>query len=83
MLVIVSGVYLSLNIALIGAAGAGVLATSPAPIAAAIGMFMGSSWVVAVIGILAMLSAQNAYLVGTTRVLQGIAQEYHAPFPPT
>lgn len=80
VLLIVSGVYLSLNVALIGAAGAGILAASPAPIAAAVGTFVGSSWIVAAIGILAMLSAQNAYLVGTTRVLQNISQEYRIPF---
>ncbi len=80
VLLIVSGVYLSLNVALIGAAGVGVLAASPAPIAAAVGIFIGSNWIVAAIGILAMLSAQNAYLVGTTRVLQNISQEYRIPF---
>lgn len=74
VMLIVSGIYLLLNIALIGSVGSEVLAASPAPIAAAAGfVFSRSGSIVAVIGIIAMLSALNAYLVGGSRVLHSTA----------
>lgn len=78
VMLIVSGIYLLLNIALIGSVGSTVLAASPAPIATAVGfVFSRSGSIVAVIGIIAMLSALNAYLVGGSRVLHGTAVTRH------
>ncbi len=66
--------YLVLNLALIGAAGADALAASPAPVTfAADRAVTGGSIVVGVIGIVAMLSALNAYLLAGSRVLQAFA----------
>jgi amino acid transporter len=78
VMLIVSGIYLLLNIALIGSVGSAVLAASPAPIATAAGfVFSRSGSIVAVIGIIAMLSALNAYLVGASRVLHSTAVTRH------
>lgn len=77
---IVAAVYLLLNIALIGSVGADTLAASPAPIATATGLiFSQAGPVVALIGILAMLSALNAYIIGTSRVLHDIAVRFSLP----
>jgi amino acid transporter len=77
---IVVSLYLMLNIALIGSVGSAALAASPAPIAAASGMiFAHSGTVVACIGIVAMLSALNAYIVATSRVLQSAAVQVSLP----
>ena len=66
--------YLVLNLALIGSAGADALAASPAPLAfAADRILTGGSTVVGVIGIVAMLSALNAYLLAASRVLRNLA----------
>jgi amino acid transporter len=74
VMLIVSGIYLLLNIALIGSVGSAVLAASPAPIATAASfVFSRSGSIVAVIGIIAMLSALNAYLIGGSRVLHSTA----------
>lgn len=74
VMLIVSGIYLLLNIALIGSVGSAVLAASPAPIATAASfVFSRSGSIVAVIGIIAMLSALNAYLIGGSRVLHRTA----------
>jgi amino acid transporter len=78
VMLIVSGIYLLLNVALIGSVGSTVLAASPAPIATAVGfVFSRSGSIVAVIGIIAMLSALNAYLVGGSRVLHSTAVTRH------
>ena len=69
-------VYLFLNISLIGSVGSYTLANSSAPIATASELILrGSNIVIGLIAIIAMLSAINAYIVGTTRVLQNIS--YH------
>ena len=78
VMLIVSGIYLLLNIALIGSVGSAVLASSPAPIATAAGfIFSRSGSIVAVIGIIAMFSALNAYLVGGSRLLHSTAVTRH------
>jgi len=77
---IVVSVYLVLNIALIGSVGVASLAASPAPIATAAGIiFAKSGTLVALIGIVAMLSALNAYIVGTSRVLQSLSGRLSVP----
>jgi len=79
MLIVVS-LYLLLNIALIGSVGAAALAASPAPIATASGIiFTHSGTIVAFIGIIAMLSAMNAYIVGTSRVIHTISARFSVP----
>lgn len=79
MLVVVS-LYLVLNIALIGSVGAAALATSPAPIATAAGIIVTrSGTLVAFIGIIAMLSAMNAYIVGTSRVIHSLSARFSVP----
>lgn len=80
VMVIVTSVYLLLNIALIGSVGTAVLAASPAPVASAAGLIFSSAGeVVAVIGIVAMLSALNAYIIATSRVLQDVASRFSLP----
>ena len=69
-------VYFFLNIALIGSLGSSLLASSSAPVAlAASRIFHTSGKVMAVIGIIAMLSALNAYLLAASRVLQSVSFE--------
>jgi amino acid efflux transporter len=76
----VCAVYLLLNVALIGAVGSMALAASPAPVAYAAGLVLsGAGPVVAVIGIVTMLSALNAYIVGTSRVLHDLAETHAVP----
>jgi len=77
---IVVFVYLLLNISLIGSVGSETLAASPAPIATAAAMLFDSSgFIVAIIGIVAMLSAINAYIIGTSRILQSMAVQFSIP----
>lgn len=77
---IVVFVYILLNISLIGSVGSKVLADSPAPLATASGLIMRESEkLVAIIGIIAMLSALNAYMVGTSRVMQNISLQFKLP----
>lgn len=80
VMVIVVALYLLLNISLIGSVGSAALARSPAPIATASGLvFANSGPLVACIGIVAMLSALNAYIVGTSRVFQSLAARCSVP----
>ena len=75
VLTIVILIYLGLNLALIGSAGSAILAASPAPVAEAASVVMSQSGpVVAFVGIIAMLSAMNAYIIGTSRVVQNLAE---------
>jgi amino acid transporter len=77
VMLLVCTIYLVLNISLIGSVGAVHLAASPAPVAYAAGViFSGAAPVVAVIGIITMFSALNAYIVGTSRVLQNMAGRF-------
>jgi amino acid transporter len=72
--------YIFLNISLIGSVGSYVLANSPAPLATAYGLILKeSNIVIGLIGIITMLSAINAYIVGTTRVLQNISYQLELP----
>jgi amino acid transporter len=72
--------YIFLNISLIGSVGSYVLANSPAPLATAYGLILKESdIVIGLIGIITMLSAINAYIVGTTRVLQNISYQLELP----
>jgi amino acid transporter len=77
VMAIVVSIYLTLNIALIGSIGSEALAASPAPVAAAAGIiFPYSGVIVAFIGIVAMLSAMNAYILATSRVLHSISVRF-------
>ena len=81
VMVIVTSVYLLLNISLIGSVGSEALAASPAPIATAASLLFSSSGsLIAVIGIIAMLSALNAYIIATSRVLQDVSSRYSLPY---
>ena len=63
-MIIVGFVYIFLNISLIGATGSKVLANSPAPLATASGLISKESQsITVIIGIIAMLSAVNAYML--------------------
>jgi amino acid transporter len=77
---IVVSIYLLLNVSLIGSVGAETLAASPAPIATAAAIiFDRSGAFVAIIGIVAMLSAINAYIIGTSRILQSMSARFSIP----
>ncbi len=77
VILITTVVYLLLNIALIGSVGSQLLASSSAPLAlAASKVFHASGNIMAVIGIIAMLSALNAYLVAASRVIQNLSFEH-------
>jgi amino acid transporter len=77
---IVVSVYLLLNVSLIGSVGAETLAASSAPIATAAAiLFNHSGPIVACIGIVAMLSALNAYIIGTSRILQSMSAGFSIP----
>ena len=78
VMVTVTAIYLLLNLALIGSAGSATLAASSAPLVTATSrLFPYSGYVVALIGIFAMLSAMNAYIVASSRVVHTVAAEYH------
>ncbi|MDD1661234.1 MAG: amino acid permease, partial [Methanomicrobiales archaeon] len=80
VMLLVCTIYLVLNLSLIGSVGAADLAASPAPVATAAGkVFSGAAPFVAVIGIITMFSALNAYIVGTSRVLQNMARTFRLP----
>lgn len=75
---IVAFIYIFLNISLIGSVGSKILANSPAPLATASGLILKQSQsIVALIGIVAMLSAINAYMVAGSRVLQNIVSLFN------
>jgi amino acid transporter len=77
---IVVSVYLLLNVALIGSVGAEALAASPAPLATAAAIvFDRSGALIAIIGIVAMLSAMNAYIIGTSRILHSLSARFSVP----
>ncbi len=80
VMLIVILLYLVLNIALIGSVGSDVLGSSPAPIATATGtIFAHSGIIVALIGIIAMLSAMNAYIIATSRILHSLSDRFSVP----
>lgn len=75
VMALVCTVYFALNLALLGAVGAPALAASPAPVANAVGLVLqGSGPWVALLAIVTMLSALNAYVVGASRCLHDVLQ---------
>lgn len=83
VMLIVTFVYLFVNISLIGSLGSQLIASSPTPLAMAASLaFQNSGGIMALIGIIAMMSALNAYLLAASRVLQNISFEYHLPLVP-
>jgi amino acid transporter len=83
VMLVVTFVYLFLNISLIGSLGSQLIASSPAPMATAASIvFQASGNIMAYIGIIAMMSALNAYLLATSRVLQNISLKHHLPLVP-
>jgi len=81
VMLIVVALYLVLNTALIGSAGSAVLGSSPAPVAAAAGaVFPHAGEMVAFIGIIAMLSALNAYIIATSRILHALGVRFSVPW---
>lgn len=81
VMLLVCAIYLALNVALLGAVGAQALGASDAPLADAVahlflggGVLPGAGAWVAVLAIVTMLSALNAYIVGASRALQGVAE---------
>jgi amino acid transporter len=80
VMALVCTIYLVLNISLIGSVGSEALAASPAPIATAAGiLFTGAGPFVALIAIVTMFSALNAYIIGTSRVLQNLGGRFSLP----
>jgi amino acid transporter len=80
VMLLVCVVYLGLNVSLIGAVGAERLAASRAPVADAIGrVFAGAGPAVAVVALVTMASALNAYIVAASRVLQNAAEAFRVP----
>jgi amino acid transporter len=78
VMVIVIILYVSLNLSLLGALGSQVIGESTAPLATAAALFLPTAGIfIAVIAIIAMISALNAYLVGGSRVLQNLATNHH------
>jgi len=75
VMALVCAIYIALNLALVGAVGAPALAASPAPVANAVGLVLkgGAPWV-ALLAIVTMLSALNAYIVGASRCLHDVLQ---------
>ena len=74
VMITVTAIYILLNIALIGSTGSAILAASPAPIATATAfVFPYAGYIVAAIGIFAMLSAMNAYIIASSRMVHNIA----------
>ena len=80
VMIAVVAIYLALNVALVGSVGAATLGASPAPIAAAADIIVTNSGpLVAFIAIVAMLSAVNAYIIGTSRILQNVGRSNAIP----
>lgn len=83
VMLIVTFVYLTLNFSIIGSIGSKILSSSPAPLATAASIAVDASGdFMAIIGIIAMMSALNAYLLAASRVLQNISFEHHFPIVP-
>jgi len=75
VMVLVCTIYIALNLALLGTVGAPALAASPAPVAHAMSLVLqGSGPWIALLAIVTMLSALNAYIVGASRCLHDILQ---------
>lgn len=80
VMALVVALYILLNVSLIGSQGSVNLAASEAPIAtAAESLFGPAGPLIALVGIIAMVSALNAYIVGGSRVLQNLSIQLHLP----
>ncbi|HMK47574.1 MAG TPA: APC family permease [Methanocella sp.] len=74
-------IYLSLNFALIGSVGAKDLASTSAPISYAVDRFFpGTGIIIAAVAVVSMISALNAYLLGTSIVVQSFSGKYNKDF---
>ena len=74
--VAVTVIYLALNFALIGSVGSDGLASTVEPITYAIDhYFSGWGMLITVVAVVSMLSALNAYLLGTSLVLQDFSRD--------
>ncbi|HEY3273064.1 MAG TPA: APC family permease [Methanocella sp.] len=75
--VAVTVIYLALNFALMGSLGPDGVASTMTPITYAIDHFF-SGWgvIITVIAVVSMISALNAYLLGTSLVLQSFSEKY-------
>lgn len=77
----VTAIYLILNVVLIGSAGAEGVASSSSPLSYVVDLFFpGLGVIVLIIAIVSMMSALNAYLLGTAIVLQRFAGQYDKAF---
>ena len=74
--VAVTVIYLALNFALIGSVGADGVASTMTPITYAVDHFF-NGWgvVITVVAVISMLSALNAYLLGTSIVLESFSEK--------
>jgi amino acid transporter len=70
-------IYLGINLSIIGTAGAEGVASTSAPISYAMDIaFKGSGNIVQIIALISMLSALNAYLIGTSLIMQSIGSSF-------
>jgi amino acid transporter len=78
--VAVTVIYLALNFALMGSVGSDGVASTMTPITYAVDHFF-SGWgvVITVVAVVSMLSALNAYLLGTSLILQSFSEKYWKP----
>jgi amino acid transporter len=77
----VTVIYLALNFALIGSVGATDLASTSAPISYAVERFFpGTGIIITAVAVISMLSALNAYLLGTAIVMHDFSQKYNRAF---
>jgi amino acid transporter len=75
--VAVTVIYLALNFALIGSVGPDGIASTMTPITYTVDHFFhGWGVVITVVAVVSMLSALNAYLLGTSLVLQSFSEKY-------
>ncbi len=78
---IVTVIYLALNFSLIGSVGSAAVASTPSPISYVIEHFFhGWGVVVLAIAVISMLSALNAYMLGTSLVIESFAGKYASIF---
>jgi amino acid transporter len=78
--VAVTVIYLALNFGLIGSLGADSVASTMTPITYAVDHFF-NGWgvVITVVAVISMFSALNAYLLGTSIVLQSFSEKFWKP----
>lgn len=77
----VTVIYLALNFAILGSVGAKDLASTSTPISYVTERFFpGTGVIITAVAIISMLSALNAYLLGTAIVMQDFTQKYNRAF---